>query len=273
MALTLLAYVGAALFAHPKVLDVLRGTLIPTVRLDPQYLGILVALLGTTISPYLFFWQASQEIDEQIVMGRRRLWQRQGASKRELRFALWDTVAGMVFSEIVAYFIILAAGATLFVHGATSIASATQAAQALRPIAGDAATLLLAVGLIGAGVLAVPVLTASAAYGVAGALDWKEGLTRSVGRAPLFYLVIIAATLVGMAINFLGLNPITALVLSAVINGLLAAPLLILVMLVSNDRKVMGERTNGRLLNVVGWATTVTMSVAAVALIVLTIVG
>lgn len=273
LALTLLAYVGAALFAHPKVLDVLRGTLIPTVRLDPQYLGILVALLGTTISPYLFFWQASQEVDEQIVMGRRRLWQRQGASRRELRFALWDTVAGMVFSEIVAYFIILAAGATLFVHGATSIASATQAAQALRPIAGDAATLLLAVGLIGAGVLAVPVLTASAAYGVAGALDWKEGLTRSVGRAPLFYLVIIAATLVGMAINFLGLNPITALVLSAVINGLLAAPLLILVMLVSNDRKVMGERTNGRLLNVVGWATTVTMSVAAVALIVLTIVG
>ncbi|MGO9206888.1 MAG: NRAMP family divalent metal transporter, partial [Candidatus Limnocylindrales bacterium] len=273
LALALVAFIGAALFAHPRVLDVLRGTLIPTIRPAPQYLGILVALLGTTISPYLFFWQASQEVDEQIVMGRRRLWQRQGASKRELGFALWDTVAGMVFSEIVAYFIILAGGATLFVHGQTHIASATEAAQALRPIAGDGSALLLAVGLIGAGVLAVPVLTASAAYGVAGALDWKQGLTRTVGRAPLFYLVIVAATLVGMGINFLGINPITALVLSAVLNGLLAPPLLLLVMLVSNDRMVMGERTNGRLLNVVGWATTLIMAVAALALVVTSIVG
>ena len=273
LALALVAFIGAALFAHPRVLDVLRGTLIPTIRPAPQYLGILVALLGTTISPYLFFWQASQEVDEQIVMGRRRLWQRQGASRRELGFALWDTVAGMVFSEIVAYFIILAAGATLFVHGKTHIVSATEAAQALRPIAGDGSALLLAVGLIGAGVLAVPVLTASAAYGVAGALDWKQGLTRTVGRAPLFYLVIVAATLVGMGVNFLGINPITALVLSAVLNGLLAPPLLLLVMLVSNDRMVMGERTNGRLLNVVGWATTLIMAVAALALLVTSIVG
>ena len=273
LALALLAYVGAALFARPDVLDVLRGALIPTIRLDPQYIGILVALLGTTISPYLFFWQASQEVDEQIVMGRALLWQRQGASKRELGFALWDTVAGMAFSEIVAFFIILAAGATLFVHGETHIISATEAAQALRPIAGDASAVLLAVGLIGAGVLAVPVLTASAAYGVAGALDWKQGLTRRIGRAPLFYIVIAAATLVGMGINFLGINPITALVLSAVLNGLLAPPLLVLVMLVSNDRAVMGERTNGRLLNIVGWATTLTMGVAAVALIITAIAG
>ncbi len=273
LALALLAYVGAALFARPDVLDVLRGALIPTIRLDPQYIGILVALLGTTISPYLFFWQASQEVDEQIVMGRPLLWQRQGASRRELGFALWDTVAGMVFSEIVAFFIILAAGATLFAHGETHIISATEAAQALRPIAGDASAVLLAVGLIGAGVLAVPVLTASAAYGVAGALDWKQGLTRSIGRAPLFYLVIAAATLVGVGINFLGINPITALVLSAVLNGLLAPPLLVLVMLVSNDRAVMGERTNGRLLNVVGWATTLTMAIAALALIVTAIAG
>ena len=273
LALALLAYVGAALFARPDGLDVLRGALIPTIRLDSQYIGILVALLGTTISPYLFFWQASQEVDEQIVMGRPLLWQRQGASKRELGFALWDTVAGMAFSEIVAFFIILAAGATLFVHGETHIVSATEAAQALRPIAGDASAVLLAVGLIGAGVLAVPVLTASAAYGVAGALDWKQGLTRSIGHAPLFYLVIAAATLVGMSINFLEINPITALVLSAVLNGLLAPPLLVLVMLVSNDRAVMGERTNGPLLNVVGWATTLAMAIAALALIITAIAG
>ena len=272
LALALLAYIGAALFAKPDIVKVLAGSLIPTIRLDP-YIGILVALLGTTISPYLFFWQASQEVEEQISIGRRHLRQRQGASRFELKYALWDTIAGMVFSEIVAYFIILATGATLFVAGKTDVASATDAAQALRPLAGDASALLLAVGLIGSGVLAVPILTGSAAYGVTEAFGWRSGLDRKPTRAPQFYVVIIAATLVGMAINFLGINPITALVLSAVLNGLVAAPLLVLVMLVSNNRAAMGERTNGRLLNVVGWVTTIVMGVAAVALVVTSIFG
>jgi len=273
LALALLAYIGASLLARPDALAVLGGTLIPTIRVDPGYIGILVALLGTTISPYLFFWQSSQEVDEQIEMGRRRLWQRQGASKTELRFALLDTVAGMVFSELVAYFIILAAGATLFIHGQTTVNSATDLAVALRPVAGDASTVLLAVGLIGAGVLAVPILTASAAYGVAEAFAWPNGLNRKLRRAPQFYVVIALATLVGIAINFLGINPITALVVTAVLNGLLAPPILVLLMLVSNDRKVMGIRTNGRLLNVLGWITTAVMSVAAVALVVTTVAG
>jgi NRAMP (natural resistance-associated macrophage protein)-like metal ion transporter len=273
LALALLAYLGAALFARPDVLRVLADTLIPTIRLDPAFIGILVAILGTTISPYLFFWQASQEVEEEISIGRRRLGQRQGASGFELKYALWDTIAGMVFSEVVAYFIILATGATLFVAGKTNITSATDAAEALRPLAGDAAAILLAIGLIGAGVLAVPVLTGSAAYGVSEAFGWKSGLDSKPGRAPQFYAVIIAATLVGMALNFLGINPITALVLSAVLNGLLAGPLLVLVMLVSNDRRVLGERVNGRLLNVVGWVTTGVMGLAAVGLIVTTIFG
>ena len=273
LALALLAYVGAALFARPDLLKVAAGTLVPTIRLDPAYIGIIVALLGTTISPYLFFWQASQEVEEQISIGRRSLRQRQGASRFELKYALWDTVAGMVFSEVVAYFIILATGATLFAAGKTDVTSATEAAQALRPIAGDAAALLLAVGLIGAGVLAVPVLTGSAAYGVSEAFGWRSGLDRKLSRAPQFYAVIIAATLVGMAINFLGINPITALVLSAVLNGLVAAPLIVLVMLVSNDRAVMGDRANGRLLNLVGWATAIVMTLAAAGLIVTTIFG
>jgi NRAMP (natural resistance-associated macrophage protein)-like metal ion transporter len=273
LALALLAYIGAALFARPDIVKVLAGTLVPTIRLDPAYIGIVVALLGTTISPYLFFWQASQEVEEQISIGRRKLRDRQGASRFELKYALWDTIAGMVFSEIVAYFIILTTGATLFVAGKHDVASATDAAQALRPLAGDASALLLAVGLIGAGVLAVPVLTGSAAYGVSEAFGWASGLDRKLTRAPQFYAVIVAATLVGMAINYLGINPITALVLSAVLNGLVGAPLLILVMLVSNDRAVMGERTNGRLLNVVGWLTTIVMGVAAVALILTTIFG
>jgi len=271
LALALLAYIAAALFARPDFAKVLAGTFVPTIRLDATYIGILVALLGTTISPYLFFWQASQEVEEEVSLGRTRLRQRRGASRSELRYALIDTVVGMTFSEIVAYFIILATGATLFVAGKTQIASATDAAQALRPLAGDASAILLAVGLIGAGVLAVPVLTGSAAYGVAETFGWRSGLDRRPGRAPQFYAVIIAATIVGMGINFLGINPITALVLSAVLNGIIAAPLLILVMLVSNNRKAMGDRTNGRLLNVLGGATTLVMGVAAVALIVLTV--
>ena len=267
LALALLAYIGAALLSRPDVGKVLTGTFVPTISLDPGYIGILVALLGTTISPYLFFWQASQEVEEQISIGRRHLRQREGASSSELRNALVDTIGGMVFSEVVAYFIILATGATLFVAGTTEIGSATEAAQALRPIAGDAAPLLLAIGLIGSGVLAVPVLTGSAAYAVSEAFGWRSGLDRKPTRAPQFYAVIVAATLVGMGINFLGINPITALVVSAVINGLVAAPLLVLVMLVSNNRTAMGERVNGRLLNVVGWSATILMGVAAVALI------
>jgi NRAMP (natural resistance-associated macrophage protein)-like metal ion transporter len=273
LTLALLAYLGAALFAKPDLMGVLAGTLVPTIRLDPKYIGILVALLGTTISPYLFFWQASQEVEEQISIGRRHLRQREGASRFELRYALWDTMAGMVFAEVVAYSIILATGATLFVAGKTDIASATDAAQALRPLAGDASALLLAVGLIGAGVLAVPVLTGAAAYGVSEAFGWRSGLDRTITRAPQFYVIIIAATLVGMVIAILEINPIAALVLSAVINGLVAVPLLVLVMLVSNNRAAMGERTNGRLLNVVGWVTTLVMGVAAIGLIVTTIFG
>jgi NRAMP (natural resistance-associated macrophage protein)-like metal ion transporter len=267
LALALLAYIGAALYARPDALKVLRGTLIPTVRFDPQFIGILVALLGTTISPYLFFWQASHEVEEQISIGRRRLWQRQGASDTELKYALWDTLAGMIFSEVVAYFIILATGATLFVAGKTTIGSATEAAAALKPLAGEAASLLLAVGLIGAGVLAVPILTGSAAYGMSETFGWTSGLDRTISRAPQFYAVIIAATLVGMAINFLGINPIRALVVTAILNGLLAPPILAMVMLVSNNRKVMGERTNGLLLNTLGWGTTLVMAAAAVALL------
>jgi NRAMP (natural resistance-associated macrophage protein)-like metal ion transporter len=273
LSLALLAYIGAALFARPDIVKVLLGSLVPTISFDPKYLGILVALLGTTISPYLFFWQASQEVEEQISIGRRTLRHRQGATRFELKYALWDTVAGMVFSEIVAYFIILTTGATLFVAGNHDVASATDAAQALRPLAGDASAALLAIGLIGAGVLAVPVLTGSAAYGVSEAFGWRSGLDRKPAAAWQFYLVIVAATLVGMAINFLGINAITALVLSAVLNGIIAVPLVFLVMVVCNDRAAMGQRTNGRLLNVVGWTTTIAMGLAAVGLIVTTIVG
>ena len=190
-----------------------------------------------------------------------------------MRFALWDTIAGMAFSELVAYFIILTTGATLFVAGKHDIGSATEAAEALRPLAGNFSAALLAVGLIGSGVLAVPVLTGSAAYGVAETFGWASGLDSRPKHAPEFYAVIVAATAIGVTINFLGLNPITALVFSAVINGLLAVPLVVILMLVSNNRRAMGERTNGRGLNLLGWVTAAVMGAAAIALIATTILS
>jgi NRAMP (natural resistance-associated macrophage protein)-like metal ion transporter len=273
LAVSLMAYIGAALCARPNAREVLWNSFVPTLRLDPPFIAMLVALLGTTISPYLFFWQASHEVEEQISIGRRWLWQRRGATKTELTYALWDTLAGMILSEVVAYFIIMATGATLFVAGRTTIGSATEAAEALEPLAGEAASALLAIGLIGAGVLAVPILTGSAAYALSEAFGWQSGLNRPVTRAPAFYTVIIAATSIGMALNFLGINAMAALVITAIINGLLAPPILVLVMRVSNNRSIMGERTNGWVLNVIGWSTTIVMGVAAAALLVTFMVG
>jgi len=264
LALSLLAYIGAALFAHPKLGQVLVGTFVPHIHQNAAYLTTLVALLGTTISPYMFFWQASQEVEEDIAFGRRQLWQRKGTTQAELTYTAWDVIVGMAFSELVAYFIILATGATLFQTGHTHIQTAADAARALEPLAGRWSSLLLALGLIGTGCLAVPILTGSSAYAMAGLFGWKFGLSEKPGRAPQFYTIIALSTLVGIELNFVGIGPITALYWTAVINGCLAPLLLVLVMLVSNDRKVMGDRTNGIALNALGWFTTALMFVAAI---------
>jgi Mn2+/Fe2+ NRAMP family transporter len=268
LTLTLFAYIGSAFFAHPDWGGVLRATLVPNISLDTVFLSTLVAILGTTISPYLFFWQSSQEVEEQVHMGRVRLWQRQGASDEELQYAAVDVSTGMGLSNVVMYFIILSTAATLHVAGRTNIQSATEAAEGLRPLAGDAAGVLLALGLIGAGFLAVPILTASAAYALSEAFKWKLGLDANPTRAKQFYGVIVLATLVGMVMNFLGINPINALFWSAVINGFVAPPLLVLIMLVSNNKGIMGRRVNGVWLNVMGWLTTAAMFAAAVALVI-----
>jgi Mn2+/Fe2+ NRAMP family transporter len=267
LTLSLFAYIGAAFYARPDLWAVLRGTLIPTLSLDARFMTTLVAILGTTISPYLFFWQASQEVEEEISMGRRTLKARRGATDEELRFAGVDVTTGMFFSNVVMYFIMLATAATLFKAGQTDIQSAAEAAQALRPLAGDAAYGLLALGLIGAGFLGVPVLTGSSAYAMAEALGWKYGLDEKPRRAKLFYAMIIVPTLIGMLINFVGINPIRALLWTAVINGFLAPPMLVVIMLVANNPRIMGERTNGRFSNIVGWATTAVMFAAAIALV------
>jgi len=267
LTLALLAYIASSFFAHPNWGEVLHATFIPTVSFDATFLATLVALLGTTISPYLFFWQASQEVEEEVQMGRTRLWERKGASDAELKYAAMDVNVGMTLSEVVMYFIILGTAATLHVTGATQINSATDAAQALRPIAGDAAGLLLAVGLMGAGFLAVPILSGSAAYALSEAFGWKYGLDSHPGRAKQFYGVIAAATVVGLGINFIGINPIDALFWTAVINGFVAPPLMVLIMLVANNRKIMGQRVNGLGLNVLGWLATILMFAAAIALV------
>jgi NRAMP (natural resistance-associated macrophage protein)-like metal ion transporter len=268
LTLALLAYIASAFFAHPDIGQVLRGTFVPTISLNSGFIATLVAILGTTISPYLFFWQSNQEVEEEIAHGRKRLWQRKGASFEELKYAALDVNTGIFLSEVVMYFIILSSGATLFQAGQTSIQSATDAAVALRPIAGDAATILLAVGLAGAGFLAVPILTGSAAYGVAEAFGWRHGLETHPGRAKEFYGVIAVSTVVGMLFNFLGINPFDALFWTAVINGFVAPPLMVLIMLMANNRDVMGHRVNGLWTNLLGWIATAVMFLSAIGLIV-----
>ena len=263
LTLTLFAYIAAAFLARPHWREVLVATIVPTIRFDHQYLMTMVAILGTTISPYLFFWQASQEVEEELSMGRETLDQREGATDRELKIAEIDVDAGMFFASVVFYFVILASAATLHVAGKTNIQTATEAAEALKPLSSGLASYLFALGLIGSGILAVPVLTGASAYAIGEAFGWKCGLDEKLHTAPRFYAVIIVSTLVGMLINFLKIAPVTALFWTAVINGVLAPPLLIMIMLVSNNGKIMGQRVNGKLTNFIGWTTAALMSAAA----------
>jgi NRAMP (natural resistance-associated macrophage protein)-like metal ion transporter len=266
LTLALFAYIASVFFAHPDGWAVLRSTFLPGIQWNNVFFAMLVAILGTSISPYLFFWQSDQEVEEKISRGEISLEQRKGTTRRALRSARSDTIIGMVLSNVVMYCIILATAATLFKAGKHDVQSATDAAQALRPIAGNAASILLALGLIGAGCLAVPVLTGSAAYALSEALDWEYGLNKRPKEARGFYAVIAVATLVGMVINFLGINPITALFWSAVINGVLAPPLLVLLLLITNNRRIMGKWTNNLWLNLIAGFTTLVMFVAVIAL-------
>ncbi|MDQ3919208.1 MAG: Nramp family divalent metal transporter [Acidobacteriota bacterium] len=267
LSLTLFAYIAAAFLARPHWGEVLSNTFVPHVTFDGNYLLTVVAILGTTISPYLFFWQASEEVEEEVQMGRTTLAEREGATHEELKHASLDTFIGMLFCNVVFYFVILASAATLHAHGQTDVQSATDAARALEPFAGSAAKYLFAVGLIGAGFLAVPVLSGSSAYAVAETFGWRYGLDTKPRQAKQFYAVIAVSTAVGMLINFTGINPIRALFWTAVINGLLAPPLLVLIMLVSNNREVMGIHTNSKLTNALGWAAAAIMVAAAAGMI------
>lgn len=267
LTLTLLAYVVGAFFTSQDWGQALQHTLIPTFRWDREYLFNMVAILGTTITPYLFFWQASEEVEEEISEGKKTETERKGVSKTELKWMRGDVISGAFLSNIVFWFIIITTASTLNRNGITNIDSAPKAAEALRPLAGDFAYILFAVGIIGTGLLAVPILAGSAAYAVSETFKFREGLSLKPNQAPAFYGVIALATVVGAGMNLLGINPISALYYAAVLNGIVAPPLLFMIMLLSNNPKIMQNKTNGRIVNILGWTTTVAMGAAALALL------
>jgi NRAMP (natural resistance-associated macrophage protein)-like metal ion transporter len=263
---SLFAYVIAAFLAHPRFSDVIRGTLLPRLT-EKGVLLTLVAILGTTISPYLFFWQAAQNAEEDEHLTARFEGRTRRTVGRELRSVRVDVVAGMTLSNGIMYFIILTAGATLHQAGLTDVQTAQQAAEALRPISGALASVLFAAGIVGTGMLGVPVLAGSAAYAVAEARGWARGMDLHVRAAPHFYALIGIATVLGTLLDFTHLNPIRMLFWSAVINGLLAPPLIVIVILVCNNPAVMGKYRNGWALNLFGGLAAVAMGVAAIALV------
>ncbi len=262
LTLPLLAYIAAAFLSHPSVSGVIHGTFVPRFSFSRTYITTLVAIMGTTITPYLWFWQADQEVEES--KGKP---QREREAKPALKRSIWDVSTGILFSTVVMYAVVVATGATLFKSGQHHVTSSAQVASALAPAAGGLATLLFAVGIIGAGTLAVPILAGSASYAIGETFGWQVGIDRPWYRAKAFYAVIIVASLAGMTINFSSLSAVTALFYSAVINGLIAPPLMLLIMLVANNERVMGKHTNNTMLNMLGWAATAIMTLAAVAMI------
>jgi len=262
----LFAYVGTVFVVHIPWREVALGTLWPDVRLERGYVLVVVAVFGTTISPYLFFWQASQEVEEQnaagyfgpLAIGRAR---------EQLHRIKVDTYLGMGFSNVVAYFIMLTTAVTLHSAGITEIDSASQAAAALRPIAGDFAFVLFAAGIIGTGMLAIPVLAGSAAYAVAETLQWRSGLALKPLEARGFYAIIVAAIVIGAVIDFAPIDPIKALFWSAVINGIVALPIMVVMMLLASRREAMGPFVVSRRLKRLGWFATCTMGAMVILLL------
>lgn len=268
-ALSLLAYIITLFFIKQDWGAIAYATFVPHFSFSKEYLLNIVAILGTTISPYLFFWQSDEEVEEEIVehkikgfgMGKPHI------GDRDVKNMRFDTLFGMFFSNLIMFFIIATAGSTLFANGITNIETAADAAEALRPLAGNFTFILFTVGIIGTGLLAVPVLAGSASYAVAEAFNWKEGLYRKFSQAHGFYGVITIATLVGLLINFIGVPPFKMLYYTAVVNGLLAPPLLFIILRVANNKKVLGKYTNSVWSNIFGGAIAIIMSIAGIALL------
>ena len=263
--ISLFSYVATVFVVHTNWADALRQTVVPSLHLNGASITLIVAVLGTTISPYLFFWQASEEVEDVHLSKSEQVLKRHPEqAPYQLKRITRDTYTGMAFANAVAFFIMLAVATTLHAKGITDIQSSAQAAQALRPAAGDLAFLLFTMGILGTGLLAIPVLAGSAAYAVGEALRWPSSLERKAKHAKGLYSVLSVAIVIGFALNLLDVNPIKALFWTAVINGVASGPIMVMVMLMATSRKVMGEVTIGRRPRILGWAATIVMIAAAI---------
>ena len=268
LTLSLLAYVAVAFSVHIDWIPAIRQALAPELSFNPEFVAVVVAVFGTTISPYLFFWQASQEVEEMRGgNGSSSLTSTPEEAQLHLRRIKLDTYVGMGFSNLIAFFIILSAAVTLHVAGITQIQTSAQAAQALRPIAGDFSFLLFSLGIIGTGMLAVPVLAGATAYAVADSFGWRQGLDRKLFEATEFYAIIAVATLGGLLLDFTPIDPIKALFWSAVINGVIAVPIMIVMMLIAGRAEVMGRFVIRRRLKFLGWLATAAMAVVVLTML------
>src|SRR5580658_3917198 len=270
LTLSLFAYVAVAFMVNAPWGQIALRTFVPQFAVTKDTATMVVAIFGTTISPYLFFWQASEEVEEEEDdAAAKPLKQDPGAAAGELRRIGWDTYIGMAYSNIVAFFVILATAVTLNAHGITNIQTAADAARALKPVAGDLAALLFAVGIIGTGLLAIPTMAGSVAFALAEAMGWKQGLENKLGDARAFYAIIAIAILGGVALSYSPLDPIKALFWSAVVNGVIAVPLMVVIMLVSTRKSLMGRFTATLWQRWGGWAATAVMGAVAIAMFVL----
>jgi NRAMP (natural resistance-associated macrophage protein)-like metal ion transporter len=267
LALVLFAYILSAFLAHPNWHTVAKYAVVPHVTFSKQELLIICASLGTTITPYLFFWQTSQEVEEEIAAGQTTIKSRTGSTPEDMKKMRIDVWSGMFLSNAVMFFIIAACASVLFTHGITNINTAAQAAQALKPFAGSQAELLFAFGILGVGLLAIPVLAGSSAYAISESLGKRQGLNNKLRQGYAFYGVIIISMLVGLGLNFVGLNPIKALIYSAVLNGIVAPIIIVQIVLIARNKKLMGEWVTGKLSSSIGWVTVLLMTASGLAAI------
>ena len=272
LTVSLAAYIITGFIIRPDWAAVLRSLVVPNIQLDTAFLAAMVAVMGTTITPYLFFWQASEEVEQELDEGEIGDF-RDTALTHEIREMRKDTYTGMALANVVFLFIVVTTAFVLHDNGITNVDSAQKAALALRPLAGDLASLLFTVGIFGVGLLAVPVLAGASAYAVAELFEWREGLSERFKAAKGFYWVIIASMLAGMLLNFIGINPIRALYYAAIVNGTIAPVLMFFIFKIGRDEKVMGQFTSPRWVNVWGWVVTVLMGGCAIALFVFAALG
>jgi NRAMP (natural resistance-associated macrophage protein)-like metal ion transporter len=269
LTLSLFTYVGVVFSVDLPWSDVIKGVFVPSLSTNTDYLTTVVAIFGTTISPYLFFWQASQECEDlRAVKADKPLHNHPGQAARQLARIKLDTYIGMGFSNLIAFFIMLTTAATLHSHGVTDIQTSAQAAEALRPIAGKFAFLLFSMGIIGTGMLAVPVLAGSAAFAVAESFRWRQGLDLTPLRGARFYGIIAAATMIGVGLGFTRLDPIKALFYAAVINGVMSPPIMMVMMRMASNPKIMGKFVVTLRLRILGWVATTVMAVAVAAMLI-----